>query len=373
MTYNGLKELISRCFTIVPSHTEDVSSGIANAIYNPIQYITSCRWFPAVVSKDSMKPLNNIRIGGEPVPLLNNNFYELDISKIPEFYMDIELPMHPDAEEYPYLKQSPFSEYNLFFQPFGNIPIDSSKIYGDSELHIRWSVDYATGMSHLRIMQYAEYVLNQSVIYDAIGEYGVTIPVNGLMVDYKTGLWLSGATLLTKGIEYMMNKHSERNPMNSSLYSNASNAGINMGKSIQPVHTQYKNAAAAGLTALTPYNGGTSEGRITIGNMANGLSWLIDEAQNILGAYMGQVKTVGTSGSFLAYSSVPYVYAYFFDQATRDIAKFGRPLNDVATLRSLSGLCICENAYLNFTNKSPTVEEYNAIVSLLNSGIYVEV
>lgn len=48
MPVSTFQELLQKAFAVVPSDMTDVSSGVANAIYNPMQYITYCRWFPVL-------------------------------------------------------------------------------------------------------------------------------------------------------------------------------------------------------------------------------------------------------------------------------------------------------------------------------------
>lgn len=334
-SYAGLKDLINKAFSLIPSDMSDVSSGIAKALYNPIQYITSCRWYPSVVATGTAT--NRIKIGPYDLPLSGNYASPVDIKVIPEFYIDIHIPRHPDWVNYPYMKLSPYSEYNLYFQPFGNIPLDSTKIYGSEDLHVFWSVDYTTGQSHLKIKTLPRAYHEESIIYDAVADYGVTIPISALVTDFKTGAIMSGMTWI-KGAIDKANTASGIDTGNSIL-NNVINAGIDIGKSM-------------GVNINTS---------------------TIDKAMDALGSAMGQVHTVGNSGSFLAYNSgKPFVYAFFYDQADRDPERFGRPFYSTAYLYTIKGYCICSNAVINFEDTTPMADEYNAIIAALNSGVYIE-
>lgn len=340
-SYNGLKDLINKAFTLTPSDMSDVSSGIAKALYNPIQYITSCRWYPSVVATGTST--NSIKIGPYTLTLGGSYASPVDIKMIPEFYIDIHIPRHPDWVNYPYMKLSPYSEYNLYFQPFGNIPLDSTKIYGSEDLHIFWAVDYTTGQSHLKIKTLSHAYREESIIYDTVADYGVTIPISSLVTDFKTGAIMSGMTWVKGAIDKANNIASGadrgNSVMNNPQYANAINAGVDIGK---PMSVNINTST-------------------------------IDKAMDALGSAMGQVHTVGNSGSFLAYNSgKPFVYAFFYDQADRDPERFGRPFYSTAYLYTITGYCICSNAVINFEDATPMADEYNAIIAVLNSGVYIE-
>lgn len=345
-TYAGLKEFIRKAFALRPSDMSDVSGGVAQALYNPLQYITMCKWYPFVASSDDT-PLRSLYVGPYQITSLSNGPCTLDINKIPQFYMDIELPIHPDATDYPYLKLAPYTEYNLYFQPFGNIPIDSTKIADNDELTVTWTVDYATGLSNLIIRQNLIQVTgDDSIIYNATADYGVDIPISSLVTDFKTGAMISGLTWLKDKIDT----------------ANAVASGEQQSQNSVMQHAQYANAINAGIDIGKPMNVPAPINTTTI-----------DKAMDVLGSYMGQVHTVGSSGSFLAYVGVPYIYAYFFDQADRDPDRYGRPYYSIESLYTIRGYCLCSNAYIDFAVKHPTVNEYNSIIGMLNTGIYIEV
>lgn len=343
MTYTVFKQFIQKVCSLQPSNMTDVSTGVANAIYNPIQYITTVRWYPQIASYDIDSATSTLNIGGEPVTV-SGSIFSLDLEKTVEYWMEIDIPRHPNEEDYPYLNNSPFSEYNLFFQPFGNIPIDATKITGEESLYITWSVDYATGMSHLKVHPYSHLEANPSIIVDTISEYGVTIPISTLVMDVKTGLIVSGMSWLTNAI----------------FPSGAGITGVTDGKS-------------AGSEALSMPSRRNIDYSLYSNTSNLNAGDLIRKGIDALAGAMGQVKSVGASGSFLAYNSGrPYVYAFFYDQAETYPELFGRPCNRQKVLSTLSGFCICENAVVNYSSFFPTESEKNAVLMYLNTGIFIE-
>ena len=102
-------------------------------------------------------------------------------------------------------------------------------------------------------------------------------------------------------------------------------------------------------------------------------SQILDKTTDTLASAMGQVRTVGASGSFLAYNSgKPYVYAFFYDQAQQDATIFGRPCHKPLVLSTLSGYCLCSNAVVNYAYGHPVESEKYAVIRYLNTGVYLE-
>lgn len=347
-TYAGFKEFIRQAFSITPSNMTDVSSGVAQALYNPLQYITMCKWYPSVPSKTGDN-LTSLNVGPYRVPQtgsLSSGPRVLDINKVAQFYMNIDIPRHPDAADYPYLNLSPFSEYNLYFQPFGNIPIDSSKIADLEKLTVTWTIDFATGLSNLIIRQNSVRTGDDAIIFNTTADYGVDIPISSLVTDFKTGAIMSGLTWLKDRVEV----------------ANALVSGEQQAQNSVMQHTQYANAINAGIDIGKPMSVPAPINTTTI-----------DKVMDALASYKGQLHTVGSSGSFLAYVGVPFIYAYFFDQAEKDPDRYGRPYYQKNYLYAIRGYCLCSNAYINFTDKNPTASEYVEIINMLNNGIYIEV
>lgn len=346
MSYTLFKELINKVFTLIPSDMPDVSSGIANAIYDPIQYLTSCRWYPEITAININNATSSLKVGAYTVTL-SGSVYPLEADRIPEFYIEIDIPRHPEEASYPYMNLSPFSEYNLYFQPFGNIAIDSTKIYGSEKLTVTWTVDYATGLAHLKIKPYGYVYDNEAIIFDSMCDYGVSIPISSLVMDWKAGAMLSGMNWIKDKINNYTSSRSSDNSSTPSIMNNP----------------QYANAVNAGIQITQKSVSSTSNTN------------LLNSAMDVLGSALGQVHTSGEIGSFLSYNAgLPYIYAFFYTQVDHDNARFGRPYYRRSRLSNMQGYCLCSNAYINFSNNlNPTVDEYNSIISLLNSGVYIEV
>lgn len=326
----GFKEFINSAMTFTPSDMSDVSNGIANAVFNPIQYITSVRWFP--VSPFYTTTEKDITIGGYTLPTLTYGGYPITADYIDRFYVDITIPKHPESSVRSYMNLSPFTELNLYFQPFGCFPIDTTKVYNSSSITCEIAVDYSGGSAIFNVYKGGGTIwTTEGLLYTMSMDYGVQLPISSLVLDWKAGLGISALSWLKSAI-----------PEKPSQSENA-------------------------WSYLPEY----ARNRLGQGESSN--TEVLNKAIDITSSALGQLSTVGSAGSFLSYmKNTPELMAWFRTTASEDIDRFGRPLNQMATLVNLTGFCICMNATMVFSSGNPTKEEYNAVIGYLNSGVYLE-
>lgn len=332
MRTSSFQYILNELFNLVPSNMTDVSSGLANAIYDPMQYITYCRWFPVMpLAPNVGQSTTSMNVGGYSISYSRDLFiYQMTGLGVEKYRFNIDLPLHPDAVSYPYTRLSPFSEYSLNFQPFGNIPLDTTKMMDASRLTVEWSVDFCTGQCILEIRSNASH---KGLIYTETADYGVPVPVSSLVMDWKAGLAMSGLSFL------------KTTPLGQQ----------------KTTYTDYSQTSYSS-------RGQEMHPAVTIDNTK-----IIDQMMDVTGAAMGNVVTKGSAGSFLSYNAgSPYIYLWYVRQAEHDNARYGSPLCEEVRLDSLSGFVICSNATVNFTEKNPLSDEYIAVCMYLNSGIYLE-
>lgn len=362
MSYARFKEFINKAFTLVPSDMSDVSSGIANAIYDPIQYITFCRWYPTIEGEKSDSNVTSVKLGAYTISL-SSDVYKMDNARTIEFEISINIPKHPQSQDRPYMNLSPFTEYNLFFPIFGNIPIDTTKVfrdyefYTDSKIYITWVADFKKGLAHLFVKPDSHSVTNQAIIYENIYDFGVDIPVSSLSYDWKAGLGLSALTWL---------KTSASEGVIGSLIG---------GKQYEASGSASKSAGSRS-NDFTYTGRGTKASDITESSASINNTDVINSAMGVVSSALGQLNTAGTIGSFMSYNmGVPYIYAYFIYQVDQDIDRFGSPAYKRISLQFLENgsYVICSNASMEtMTSAHPFESEYDAIIEWLNSGIYIE-
>lgn len=156
-----LRELLetlmsSSNWTGVPSSISDggIDHQLLKALYNPFQYIVSCKWFPF------RPPTSGIIGGGIPygwwslqldIPSGHNgNAWILDKTPIYEVNSDVPVNQHPQAATRGhYLNGAPFRKLELIAGPFGVIPIDSNVMNTTNKLGITVRCDCISGEATL--------------------------------------------------------------------------------------------------------------------------------------------------------------------------------------------------------------------------------
>ena len=141
----------------------DISEDMVKVLFDPFQYIVSCTWFP--VSRTHM-PINTtsttIRFGWWDSGVTT---YALDSSGVYTLSGYIGLVKHPQISQtvhdpyfdidityqLKYLQNNPYSEYTLIYGPFGEIPLDATKLYDKSNLYLWMTIDCISGLGKLYI------------------------------------------------------------------------------------------------------------------------------------------------------------------------------------------------------------------------------
>lgn len=160
LSYLGFTTLVNNLMNFTPSDMSDVSTGIAKSLADPLQYVTCCYWYPYVVDVGTSDNID-VKFGNYTIRI---NAKVVSNSLILNATSYVDLPKHPQTTTRGnYLNLAPYSEYTLLFNPFGVIPIDTTKVVNATRLRLNWRTDVTTGDSQL-------YVFNGST-----GEYLQTI------------------------------------------------------------------------------------------------------------------------------------------------------------------------------------------------------
>ena len=342
----SFKAFISSALTFTPSDMTDVSTGVANAVFNPIQYVTSVRWFP--IKPYYASTTSSIKVGGYAIP----GSYTagiIDTGSVSKVNFEIEIPKHYSGKQF--MNLSPFTELNLVFQPFGMIPLDTTKLYNSNSVSIQLSIDFCAGMCTLYVSRESPgsgTPFISGLIYSVSMEYGVTLPISSLVMDWKAGAVVSAMQFVK------------------TLFT--------------PDQTSTKTASKYSAPATRKSAGSSSFPTIAQRNLPertdtsiNAID-LLDKAMDLTASALGQVSTTGAIGSFMAFTEgyFPYIIAWFKDSVMIDRKRFGSPLYKQKKLSDLSGFCVCMNATLQTTNISAMQEEIGTIQTLLNNGVYLE-
>lgn len=326
---------------IKPDDMQGIPEGLARAVFDPIQYILSARWYP-VVPFGVGSSGGNIDIGGININIpagyaVGSMGYS---SCVREFKTDlIALAQHPQANntDMQYLKQSPYTEYVLYLEPWGVIPIDPLKIYPDDIIQLVWALDYSTGSARLNVLN-----SQGAIIETAYAQAGVDMPVSKVMLAPTTlnmGL-IAGQGLLSSASDL----------------ANKSGIGVSL--------------ELGGIPILQANNSYITDNLNTLSNIVDGLV-------NI----QKTVKQTGAVGSQLPYITTLYakdglVEAIFRKQIDHNPAKFGRPYMQTDSLNSFYNFVACGNSYIatwSVDNEpEPFKTEQEEVYGYMNSGFFME-
>lgn len=348
-TKSTLNTILDKIAVLRPSGTTDLSNATASMLFNGLQYVTSLTWYPSLptVVDTQTQYVTSFKVGGQTISgLPNNSVFSISANPIEEYLFSIEVPRHPKTKNdsyfftrCDYLNFSPYRQANLYFQPFGNFPIDVSKLNknrGVQEMQVNWAIDYTTGSVSLRLLNE-----DNEIMYTTSSSIGVSVPLSNVTVRDKTGIsMLLGYTALSPVLDKF----------------------TTVEKSSSEKYTHYPQYVRDALES----GKGTS---------TKAIKDTIDLGIDAVSHLLGQVSTVGSVESYISYLQQPYVYCWFVDIVQPSPTTFGSPVNQLRLLNDLrqkNSYVKCANANVEYTSSTLTMDERSKIIELLNGGFYME-
>lgn len=312
---NKLKEyLLGRTDWFTANITE-ISENLQKELFNPSQYIASCLWFP-------IKP----PVGTFSTHIVNFGWWELknqsaeylDTSAYIKNDYVFDVPQHPQAETRGIFLQrsSDYTEFTLFFPPFGEIHIPAENLTGSTQLYCRIVIDFITGMAHLLLSPFENY---RTIIVQT--QAMLAVPIQTAQINNSP---LSAGANIVGGL-------------------------LNVGVS------------AIGMS--------TGNFTSTLGFAQNLGNSFLDAAVGTAKSLAPNVSTNGTNGTLSCLQFAPELKAKFRILVDEDINHFGRPYCKKVKIQTLAGFVICSGADMT-TNA--TQEENNMLNAYLNGGFYYE-
>lgn len=151
----------------------DISKDLWKTIFNPLQYIVSCMWFPTQpIQKNGDLYVGWWEVQGisiEPLASLTWGYTSGS---------GFIIPKHPQATTRGnYLNMPPFSRYHLYAGPWGIIPIDNAVLLNKTSLNVEWKVDYVTGSGRLRIKD------GSAIISEHFTQVGVPVALGQNLIN----------------------------------------------------------------------------------------------------------------------------------------------------------------------------------------------
>lgn len=298
LTYDKFTQFLQDLMDYTPSDMSDVSQGVARSLFDPIQFITMCKWYP--LGPTPTIAANSIKLGAYTINLSSQVGY-FNNSRTTKLYGDITIPKHAQLSDHgAYMQLQPYSRYSLFFEPFGDIQLDNTLIYGADSLRCEWLLDYCTGKASLILKNNT----TDAVVGSATSDMGVDIPISQITVDY-----------------------------------------IGVGSSIVGSVGGFLSSAF-------------------MGNVGGAINSVISGIGNTAQSVAPKVASLGAQGSFIPYKfGKPYIYLNTLDQVDVDNVRYGRPLCEVKRIGSLSGYCLCSNSSIEIGGTSAEASEIESMLN----------
>lgn len=148
---------------------DDVSEGVMKALFNPLQYVVSCKWFPisnAQISKDGLLgSAEKIKFGWWETEQYATPLKDVLLS----FYLRANVPKHPQTSRGGYMNTAPFTRLAVEVPSLGVVPIDPALFSNKESAILRLNIDLVSGN------MLAGFITPQ---YPAVWESTLAVPVN---------------------------------------------------------------------------------------------------------------------------------------------------------------------------------------------------
>lgn len=278
--YLGFKGILEELMAYEPDDMEDLSTGVAKQLANPMQYIVGCYWLP----------FYPIGVNLASRPAINFGYYQISggthgawaevdpVNNMCKCSMVFNIRKHPQAASRGlYLNQAPYSSYRLSLLPFGTFPLDGSMMIDDSELTVEWWTDFSTGNAELTVTS-----------------------INTLMAKTRAMLGV---------------------PIN-----------------LTQITVDILGAANSAVSAF-----GSFMDNLASGNIFGAASSAIGGFQGAAQAAQPRVTMTGGGGDFLAFTgNRPAIYSDFYAIMDEYNSDLGRPLCEIRKPSAIPGYILCE-------------------------------
>ena len=172
----------------------DITEELLKTLFNPFQYIASCKWFP-------YQPPMGADVSSLPFGWWSFSVNCHELSSIVQYQKRrIEIaseyiPKHPQAgSRGDYLNNEPFSEYNLAYSPYGLIRLPGWINIDNTDLIISETIDFITGNSTLLV--YATNAAEQkNVAAEVAAPIAIDVQIAQTNVDFTPALKSLGGAI----------------------------------------------------------------------------------------------------------------------------------------------------------------------------------
>lgn len=140
----------------------EISTQLLTCIFNPMQFIVSCMWFPfSVPTTNGDVTVGWWQVAGSSLRPVASLEWGTNLS--------VSIPKHPKAATRgQYLNLPPYSKYRLEAGQWGIIPLDNFNLLDASSLDLDYKVDLMTGTGRLNV-KYRDKLIYESIYTAQIG------------------------------------------------------------------------------------------------------------------------------------------------------------------------------------------------------------
>lgn len=287
---------------------EGMTEPLLKTLFNPYQYVVSCKWFP--LSPQDIVPggpgTDSVRYGWWNLNDVKGQRLPLAIRKISKSFSAI-IPKHPQQTRGGYLNSSPYRRIFLVWPPIGVVEIPTSYFMGNHN------------------------VLQADIIID---------PISGQGQLYINNYDISSAECV--------------------------NFSFNMAANIPVSQMGYDST----FTTVASLIGGVGNALESLGGFGETVGGFINAGVQTAAAFTPpEMHTVGKSDGTAFLATAPVIYVQFQNIVDEDLEHNGRPLCAKRQLLTIPGYIKCMNADVNMTG---TAEEKEQVNAYLNGGFHYE-
>lgn len=280
--------------------TADASLALQKALIDPIQYITSCIWYPLDIGDLPTvgQQGRQINIGGIELPGASG--YPINPSTpLITFNYSFTLPDHPQIARGQYMNGA-YRKLFLEFPPFGAVELDGTIACNYQKIIVNITIDTTSGFATIRI------------------GCGNGTSITELLEKYET----------RAGVPMQL----------SSVYRDTFNG---LGNTLR---------AAAGAI-----------GGLLTGNLFGAGASVFNGISSVSNVAKPRVESVGSNGSFASYAGTFTLYVQFLNVVDEDVPHAGRPLCQIRRIDTLPGYLLIKDGEIDidgFTGEAEAVRAY---------------
>lgn len=293
---------------------------------NPINYVKSVRQFPFVIPSGNLgAAVNDIHVGfgvvsfpGTIAQVIEQPLYRTTITAT--------IDKHPQAAiRGAYMNSDPFTQYNLFFPPFGSIPLEGDTLIDSTQIAMDCCVDLYTGNAYLTI-------------------------TNEALSPAHVLAWVSAKASKELTLAQVQAP------------------GYGVGATVKAVAEGVSIAAGGVSSAFSSINP-VAMGASIAQSAAEATKFAVDTVGDVARSKIPTLTTVGSDGGTVTFYGDCHLTAFFYMAAADDNAQRGRPLCQIRQISTIPGFIVVDDPDFSCNG---TAEEIDAIKSFMASGFFYE-